>query len=255
MINERNISQKAIGVPVLVKTFPVGNANVYPFEEVVVRPLNFIGFINYVRNYPSNSDQYTSFLYTYNVAAQYVDNLDELYLPDIYYAFYLFWGISINDNLSFNVSYTCDACGHKNNASVSMVDVSFRYYESPMFEISLGGKTYQCKFPTGKKIREHIPKLIASGKSKKMDFDIALLILSFIDFERRAFEIEQMVLNATHDDIVSLLSVLSDYILPPAKDANLVCEKCGHVNSVNYYGRVANDFFRIFMENRRFVAD
>ncbi|MEM4484137.1 MAG: hypothetical protein QXS19_09485 [Candidatus Methanomethylicia archaeon] len=243
-----NVSDNRIGIPVLTATFPVGSSGVYPFNEVIIRPLNFAGFIQYIRNYPQASDQYTTFLYTYNVVRNYVTHLDMLFLPDIYYVFFLFWGISVNKNMEFTITHACDSCGHKNSLSITSADISFKSFDSPIFEVSISGNTYQCKFPTGEKIRTHLPRLMASGKN--YDLDVAFLILSFIEFERRGAEIENLVANASHDDIVNLLTVLADYIHPPANEYVYACSKCKSRNYVNYYNHLATDFFRVFMENR-----
>lgn len=245
------VPDNRIGIPILTTSFPVGSSGVYPFGEVIIKPLNFAGFIQYIRNYPQSSDQYTTFLYTYNVVRNYVTNLDMLFLPDIYYVFFLFWGISVNKNMQFSISNSCSNCGNKDNVNIESSDISFKNFDSPIFEVSINGNTYQCKFPTGEKISKHLPRLAASGKV--YDLDVAFLILSFIEFERRGAEIENLVSNASHDDILNLLSVMADYIHPPVNEHVYICSKCRAKNYLNYYNQMATDFFRIFMENRRFA--
>lgn len=237
-----------VGIPILTQTFPLGS--VYTFEQVYIRPINFAGFLYYGRNFPRNADEFTIFLYIYNFVSMFVDKLPHLFLPDIYYAFYLFWGISINKDMEFVLNTECVECGKNHSFKVHMSDVKFKKIESPLFSITVGGKEYQCKYPTGEFISTHLPQLVRMLRGNVPDLDTAFLILSVIGFERDPMGIADMIINAEHDDILSVFDAMINCIAIPVEDKTYVCTGCGHKNKVNYYGALAKDFFRIFMENR-----
>jgi hypothetical protein len=235
-------------IKISLSNFPLGEAAKYPFDYIEVTPLNFQELVYHLRYYPENNNEYQKFITHYSTLKIKVSHAQDLMLPDLYYAMFLLYGLSINQDLEVRINYTCNSCDAPNTCSISPSDIRIIKYEEPCFDVSLSQGTLRFCFPTGKHIETYLPKLMARGRSRYYDLDTSLLIISAETYLRNPYETEMLIAGATHSDALKLMNLLR-HMQGPVQPHEAKCRTCGMVNVIDYFYTFREDFFRIFFEN------
>lgn len=237
--------------PITVESLPTSGFANYPFKVVELLPLSFIDIIDYLRTYPSGGSEYDIFMYRYRLSKRKIKEIDLLYLPDIYYLWYVLFSVSINDNLNIDINYNCPSCGTKNKCSVSHSEVKYKRFDRVDFDFTFSnGRRIKFKFPTGAQIEKNIAKYSVPKYGFNIPLDVALMIISCELYEKNPLEAENLVLGATGEDAMIMFGV-KELMTDVIQDYQHQCKNCGDINLLDLGSILSNDFFRLFVENTR----
>ena len=136
--------------------------------------------------------------------------------------------LTISGQSSFKITVPCPECGGKIQKTIRMdKDIHFRQIDRNVMEgalITLGGNKYETIVPTVKDFLRVFEKYLRFRKIE--DLKMIKTIALIKEFETRGNQVENDVINATHEDITLLLALRDLYYdrLEPIE------VYCGHCN-------------------------
>ena len=160
--------------------------------------------------------------------------------------------LTISGQSSFKITVPCPVCGAKIQKTIRMdKDIHYRQIDQNVMEgalVELGGHKYETIVPTVKDFLRVFEKYLRFRKIE--DLKMIKTIALIKEFESRGNQVEDDVINATHEDI-TLLIALRDLYYDRLEPVSVYCEECNADKSIEERRSVAVsveslivDFFR-----------
>jgi hypothetical protein len=256
------IHSEGTGRKIAISSLPLGGApassQLYDFGFIDVYPLTFVDIIDYVRNRPSSNGiiaDYEFFMYNMQLMRRKVPQCGQLLWPDLLYANYLMWALSVSADFGINISYTCNNCRHNNKLRVGLEDIAFKPYGGPGFIIETPNGQLKGWFRRGAEMEKKISDYVNRARGFILPFDVAVLMMSLELYDQNPMSAEQFIKEATHDTAYQLLDYYY-YITHPIMPVVHTCEnpQCGSTREIPIQYILERDFFLVFLDNREFDA-
>lgn len=230
-------------------SLPCGEIANYPFRNINIVPVSFIDLIYHTSNYNANSSAYDKFYYLYALLRRKIKEINLLYLPDIYFIAYVLLSYSISENFDVTIKYRCGECGTSNSALVKLTEVKMRKIDKLEKEVEFSHdiKTI-IKYPTGDYIEKHLWKYQTPKNDYKVPINLAMALISFIDYERDPVGVEKMVFGATHKDAIKMKDVVS-FINANIQPYEHTCSKCSTINVIDLTEFYLDNLYELLVLN------
>ena len=210
---------------VLVSQLPSGGYG-YNFSSISISPMSFIQIVKYLEDIP-NQDPLERYLYEIENLIKEDRNIENCYIMDVdFLIFYKKW-LTVSGEASFKITVPCPTCGAKIHKVVSMdKDIRYKQIDQAIMEgafIELGGHKYETIVPTVKDFKKVFEKYLRFRKIE--DLKMIKTIALIKEFDIRGNQVEDDVINATHNDITLLLA-LRDLYYDRVEPINVYCSDC-----------------------------
>lgn len=224
----------------------------YDFPTILISPMKLPQLMDYEDNLPK--DEVLRFIYDIEVLKKDNENLSKVLIPDIPFLVYLKMAVSISKDLEFTIDVKCDQ-GHSSNIRLSMDKLEYRWIPTKILDdqfVILGGKKLTVQVPTVDHFMTVVNNCSRSGSTNNLDQ--MKLIALFKEYDRSPNEVENSVLNATHEDVGTLSQLLELYYsaIKPLKWRCPICEEGGHGRDLLIKAdKLHLEPFRLCIENNR----
>jgi hypothetical protein len=214
-----------------------------------LRPLTFMEILEYSNQTTGNSVK------DYIRDIQWLERMDpnilEHSLYDLDYIIFMMKVHTISDNKEFQTDINCKVCGHTNRINLDLSDFKFNEPDEKdklIRRVKLDGYVYKVSVPTVKTFKDVISLYSLYQKTDKVD--VVKLISLFPDFKVNPNEIENLVLNASREDI-TILYLLETKYLQSVKSINHVCENCKTEGgmAIGISSLIADMFLNVLLNN------
>jgi hypothetical protein len=239
---------------ILVSQLPSGGVG-YNFPTITVNPMTFYEITKYLDNLPPEGDHLSKYLYDIKNLIDGDKNILNCYIMDVDFLIFYKKLITISEKLTYNLSVKCPHCGKELKKTISLEDdIRFKGIDAAVMggtEIDLCGHKYETIIPT---VNDFMGVFQNYLRSRKIE-DLGLIKTISLIKSPYPNQVEDDVLNATHEDITLLLA-LKDIYFDSVNPIKLNCscendkrpeERRGVVVSVD---SLITDFFReIYLHN------
>lgn len=214
-----------MGYEILTQDLPSGSH--YPFPSISITPMKFGQILEYNEMVPDKKkNPIENYYFNYCLIKDDDPNIGQLYLNDMEYVLYMKKGITIADNLEYSSSYKCPRCGNVIPYRVSLSGVHWTKMDPEILgglTITFNGSQFYVRLP---RVDEFMNIFANYRLYKKVtDMRIIKLIALFEQSQMYLQRVENMVVNATHKDIATLImleQLYYDFIDP----IELHCDQC-----------------------------
>ncbi len=245
-----NLSKSLI-VP--AKSLPMGLVAEYDFDFLEIEPLIYPEVVYHTRNYSYSSDRLTKLYYHFNIARKKITHFEDLYLPDAFFAVFMLYFYSFSDLMEGRFSYVCRICKTENAETINAREIKFKkqlnknqYVKIPY--VALENEEYVVKYDTHvfeypkiKNMLKKMNKMYSIKRKRIYDFDVNLLIISHVDYEKNEQFIEDYLMSLNRYKAWILLHFLdqfSDFVEPIQR----TCKACKSVNHIDINNGILDDF-------------
>ncbi len=239
---------------ILVSQLPSGGVG-YNFPTVSVSPMTFYEITKYLDNLPPEGDLLSKYLYDIKNLTNEDKNILDCYIMDVDFLIFYKKLITVSEKLTFNLTIKCPNCGKDIRKTITLdEDIRFKGVDPAVMggtEIELNGHKYETIVPT---INDFMGVFQNYLRSRRLE-DLGIIKTISLIKSPYPNQVEDDVLNATHDDITLLLA-LKDLYFDSVNPITVHCscennkkpeERRGVVVSVD---SLITDFFReIYIHN------
>jgi len=209
---------------ILTSQLPSGGFG-YDFPSINVSPMNFLTLTQYLENVPK--DPLEKYLYDIKNLEKEDPNILNCYVMDLDFLIFYKKLCTVSGDLSYEVSVTCPDCGKVLKKKINLdKDIHFKQIDPKVMSgaiVELGGHKYDTGLPT---VREFLGVFEKYLRYRKVtDLKMIKTIALIRDFELKGNQIEEDVLEATHEDI-TLLMALRDLYYDRVEPITLICPNC-----------------------------
>jgi hypothetical protein len=199
----------------------------YPFTSIGIKPMKFGEILEYLELVPDKKkNPIENYYFNYCLIKDDDPNIGQLLLNDMEYILFMKKAITIADNLEYSSSYICPKCGNKIPYRVSLAGVRWNKMDPDILgglTINFSGQLMYVRLP---KVDEFMNIFTNYRVYKKVtDMRIIKLIALFEQSQMYLQRVENLVVNATHKDIATLImleQLYYDFIDP----IELHCDQC-----------------------------
>lgn len=210
---------------ILVSQLPSGGYG-YNFSSVSISPMSFVQIVKYLEEIPEQ-DPLERYLYEIENLVKEDRNIENCYIMDVDFLIFYKKLLTISGDSSFKISVQCPDCGAKINKTIRMdKDIRYKQIDRGVMEgafIELRGHKYETIVPTVKDFLRVFEKYLRFRKIE--DLKMIKTIALIKDFDVRGNQVEDDVINATHEDITLLLA-LRDLYYDRLEPINVYCDVC-----------------------------
>lgn len=187
-------------------------------------PINFSEMIKYSEEYETCKTELQKYLLDISWVKKKFNNWEFISLVDLDYYIFLMKKISVSSDTEFVVERKCTDCDKLNilNLDTTRIGMPLCLGYDVSGVITLSEIDYKYKVPY---LDDFEKILLKISRFKKHDLRIIKLISLFPDFEGRPNDIEKLVVEATGDDIVRLLTLENMY-LSSKVELDYKCSSC-----------------------------
>lgn len=185
-------------------------------------PFTFSEMIEYSEEYETLKTRLQKFLLDYKWVKKKFDNWESISLIDLSYCIFMMKKISIASDTSFTTEYKCSDCSEVNTLYLDTTRLAnpLNLVYDIKGTINLNNKEYDYSIPNLEEFDKVLDKINRFNKVKELR--LIKLISVFTDFEASPNLIERLVVDATGDDIIRLLTLESMYF----DDKIVIDHKC-----------------------------
>lgn len=243
----------------LVQNLPSGGYG-YSFPSINIKPMTYLNIVEYLESVPE--DKLSKYLFDIRWVSLDDPNIRNCYIMDLDYLIFMKKLITVSKDLSLNVSIKCPICGSKIEGKIKLEDIIFKAADSSVMEgaiVEIGGNKYNIKPPTVSEFESVFSNYLRCRKIN--DLGVIKLISMVTEFKVRPNKVEDLIVNAEHED-VTMLMALKELYFDRVEPIKLLCEKCnkGLSKEERRYQtvRVDNlivDFFREIPRYNKLTSD
>lgn len=196
----------------------------YGFTSIKLTPMNFAQILEYMENVPN--DEVEKLYFDYCTVKNDDPNIDNLLFSDFEYIVFFKKGLTISKNLEFTTESKCPDCGSMLSVNFKLSDIKFNKYNADTLDglrVKFSDNVFTFRMPTVKQFMEVFSKY--RFYRKVTDLRIIKLISLFKETEMYHQKVENLVVNATYDD-VALLVMLESLYFRTVEPINATCEDC-----------------------------
>lgn len=196
----------------------------YPFTSVNLTPMNFAQILEYMENVPT--DEVEKLYFDYCTVKKDDPNIENLLFSDFEYVVFFKKGLTISKNLEFTTEAKCPDCGSLLPVNFKLSDIKFNKYSVETLEglkVKFADNVFTVRMPTVKQFMDVFSKY--RMYRKVTDLKIIKLISLFKETEMYHQKVENLVVNATYDDI-ALLVMLDSLYFKTVEPIRVTCNEC-----------------------------
>lgn len=209
----------------IIPTNQLPSGKQYEFGSIEVNPLKFGEILDY-RNAAPKDDKIEMLYFDYCLMLKEDPNIRQLLMPDFYYVVFLKKALTISKNMEFTKILTCPECGERVEIDFHLSDIKFKKVQDEVINgctINIFGGQYQIRIPT---IGQFIKILEKYRKYKTVTNEQIIKMISvFKDSDIYMQKIENLVVNATYEDVYMLMVIENEY-LRCVEPLNAECINC-----------------------------
>lgn len=214
---------------ILVSQLPSGGYG-YDFPSINIKPMNFLEITNYIQEMPS--DSLSKYMYDIKKVVEDDEKVMDCYAMDLDFLVFYKKLITLSEDLTYETTVKCPDCGKEITKTISLNgDIQFKQIDPKIMNgatVILGGSKYDISVPT---VRDFLKVFAVYLRYKKIeDINIIKTLALFTQYDMRANEIEDKVLNAHHKDI-TLLMALRDLYCNRLEPIEIYCPDCNPTHS------------------------
>jgi hypothetical protein len=176
----------------------------YPFTSLRLKPMNFAQILEYMATVPKNPVD--KFYFDYTVVLDDDPNINNLLLCDLDYVVFFKKGITISKKIEFTVEPNCPECGSSLLTTINLNKTKFiRLTQEALngYTVDINESYHNVRMPF---IFQFMNIFSKYKKFKNVtDMSLIKLIALFEQVEMYLNRYEDLVTNATHQDILVLI--------------------------------------------------
>lgn len=207
----------------LVQNLPSGGYG-YDFPSINIKPMTYLNTVEYVENVPE--DKLSKYLFDIRWVIDDDPNVEKCYIMDLDYLIFVKKLLTVSKDLVINVSITCPKCGNKIERKLNISDLMFKAADPAVMEgavVEIADTTYSIKPPTVAEFQKVFSNYLRYRKIN--DLDTIKLISLVQEFQIRPNQVEDIIVNATHEDITMLMA-LKELYFDRVEPIKVTCDKC-----------------------------
>lgn len=208
---------------ILTQHLPSGYTD-YPFISVNIKPMTFAQILEYMDCVPESPVE--KFYFDYKQLIVDDPNIDNLLFCDLEFLVFLKKSLTISKNIEFSTSANCPNCKSGLRTQVSLGKIKFNKLDPKLLKglkIDLDGRYHNVRMPT---VKQFLEVFINYKRAKKVtDMNIIKLIALFEGFKHFPQFYEELVTNATYQD-VSAFTMLNIYYYRTVEPLTIICPEC-----------------------------
>lgn len=208
----------------LTNQFP-SDYDKYEFPTVTIKPFTFKEITEYLEGLPK--EPLAKFIYEIKWLKKTDPNIGKLLIVDIPYVIFLKHAHTISKDLNFHTKISCPVDkSHEIGLPVKLSQLEFSNIPKGIlfgFEITFASKVRELVVRTVDEFIQIATRYINNKDNNSLK--IIRLISLFKDYDRSPNDVENMVVNATHDDITTLQK-LDDLYFKKLKPVKTFCHQC-----------------------------
>lgn len=223
----------------------------YSFPSVNVSPMTFIQITKYLENLPKE-DNLEKYLYEITDLLNEDRQIENCYLMDVDFLIFYKKLITVSGDNVFKMSTNCPICGKRLTKSISIDhDIHFKQIDKEVMEgaqIELNGHQYETVVPTVKDFFKIFERYLKYRTVTDLEMIKTISLIKESDLYGN--QVQNDVLNATHNDITLLLA-LKELYFNRVEDIIFHCPDCDKDKKVEERRSIAVsaqsltvDFFR-----------
>lgn len=235
---------------IYVTELPSGGVG-YKFPSVSISPMKFVEVISYMENVPS--DPLEKYLFDIKMLTREDPHILDCYVMDVDFLIFYKKLITVSGDLTYKLDLTCPHCGKSIQTQIDInKDVHFKQIDKQVMSgaiIELGGHKYDTVIPTVRDFLRVFEVYLRIKKTKDLNLIKTIALIKTFDIEGN--QIEEDVMNATHEDI-TLLMALREIYYDRVEPLKITCPECGEKEGGELtvsVGTLIVDFFRELYNN------
>lgn len=197
----------------------------YEFGSIEITPMKFGEVLDYKNNAPLGN-KIEMLYFDYCLMSKEDPNIKKLLLPDFYYVVFLKQALTISRNMSYRKILVCPECGERIEIEFNISDIKFKKVKDEIIngcEINIFGGSFGIRIPT---IEQFIAILNNYRRYKTLaNEQIIKMISLFKDSDIYTQKMENLVVNATYEDVYMLMLIENEY-LKCVEPIKVNCEEC-----------------------------